>query len=144
MNTAASPYSASLFAREGSAIWPLHFGQVSINSIKPLGRIDTSLPQNMPYRWQVRREDCIRRLSKLKLAEKDINIYYVIYHLYVIKLMPHFVLSSPTIVGFNFPKKRTCQTVFPPPLLQMPNEKICITFLKQNCLTVLLMNLFSN
>lgn len=31
--------------------------------------------------------------------------------------MPHIVLSSPTIVGFDLPKKRTCQTIFPPPLL---------------------------
>ena len=36
--------------------------------------------------------------------------------------MPHFVLSSPTIVGFNLPKQRTCQTVFPPPLLKMSKD----------------------
>ena len=31
--------------------------------------------------------------------------------------MPHFVLSSPTVACFDLPKQRTCQTVFPPPLL---------------------------
>lgn len=30
--------------------WPLHFGQVNINSVKLLGWIDKSLPRNMSYR----------------------------------------------------------------------------------------------
>ena len=85
---------------------------------------------------QVRRDDCIRRLSKLKLAEKDIDIYYVIYYLYIIKFMSHFVLSSPTVACFDLPKQRTCQTVFPSPLLQMSIDlyyickaKLCNSFL---------------
>ena len=36
--------------------------------------------------------------------------------------MPHFVLSSPTVARFNLPKQRTCQTVFPPPLLKMSKD----------------------
>lgn len=36
--------------------------------------------------------------------------------------MPHFVLSSPTVACFNLPKKRTCQTIFPPPLLKMSKD----------------------
>ena len=36
--------------------------------------------------------------------------------------MPHFVLSSLTVACFNLPKQRTCQTVFPPPLLKMSKD----------------------
>lgn len=36
--------------------------------------------------------------------------------------MPHLVLSSPTVACFNLPKQRTCQTVFPPPLLKMSKD----------------------
>ena len=36
--------------------------------------------------------------------------------------MPHFVLSSPIVACFNLPKQRTCQTIFPPPLLKMSKD----------------------